>query len=99
MLQALIRHGAHPDAARLLLPLVGDAELDGKGALRQEEALIAPVREAWGSLFTTIERQGTPAVTPPVQGGGTAREMIGGMSPEEINRSWPDILQAIRPQH
>lgn len=96
--QALIRHGAHPDAAGLLVRECGDPALDDRGGLTDEEAVIAPVRAAWPGLFITREAVGTPTVAPPLSGSGITEDRLRSMPPEEINRHWDLIREQLNRQ-
>ena len=90
--EALLRRGAHPQAAGLLIAQCRDARWNDDGTLANEEALLEPIRQAWDGLFLREERLGTEPVTPPIHGGGRlSRESLRDMPPEEINRLWPDI--------
>lgn len=94
--RALVRHGAHPDAARLLAGECGGAELGEAGELLEEEALIEPLRRAWGTMFTTCEPVGTSPVAPPDLRRKLPPEALLGMTTDEINRNWPVIKESLR---
>lgn len=94
--EALIRRGAHPQAAALLADRCTGAALSEEGELINEEALVAALQEEWSGLFLHEERLGTEALSPPcLTDGRVTRESLAAMSPEEINRRWPLIRDSL----
>ncbi len=94
---ALRQAGANEAVIPLLLKA---AQLDGltveNGALTDPDAFLAPLTAAYGAFFNAPAVIPTPAVQPPVSGGGAlTRADVQRMSPEEINHRWDEVRAAL----
>lgn len=72
--KALEAAGANPAAIDLMLGTVdlSTVEMDGE-KLKDEKAVLKPIREAHAGLFGTVKNQGTPPTNPPIGGGSGAK--------------------------
>lgn len=73
-------------------------ELDGD-KLKNEAALLDPLKSKYAGCFGHVDDKGTPPSTPPSQGptGKTfTQEQIQAMSTEEINKNWDAIRESLK---
>ncbi len=98
---ALTAMGVNDAALPLLLTAVRlkDAQLAEDGRLTNEEALLAPVRQAYPAFFAKPKRLGTDRVDPPLAREGALRAAdLWHLSEETINRQWSAVQSALREQ-
>jgi len=93
---ALRRAGAVEAAVPLL---AGAIPLTGEGwqgdVLADEEAAIKGLQSAHAGLFTQVEAIPTDLYAPPLDGDVVTAEDVRGMTPEEINRNWEVVQEAL----
>lgn len=66
------------------------------GAISNRDALVEYVRKDFADFGSTTEERGTPPVTPPAGGNKVyTRAEIQAMSPEEINKNWPEVQKSL----
>ena len=97
MRRLLADAGANPAVVELLVGqanLAEEALQDGK--LARGDELVAAMRQRWGELFATRESEPVGAMNPP-RGEETvlSRQVVEGMSLEEINRNWGAVKAAL----
>lgn len=94
--EALVRAGANAQAIDLLAMAVTTAEDDWEGgALRDEAAALAPVRERYAAFFAAPVPLPTETVAPPLEGTTLTLADVRGMSADEINENWSLICAAL----
>ena len=93
---ALTRAGANEQAVPLLALAVSAKEEDWDGAaLRDEDAVLAPVCQACAGFFSQPIPLPTDIITPPLEGSDISLEDVRRMSPNEINENWSVISSAL----
>lgn len=66
------------------------------GAIVNHDALVEYVKKDFADFGSTTTEQGAPPVTPPAGGNKTyTRAEIQAMSPEEINKNWPEVQKSL----
>lgn len=66
------------------------------GAISNRDALVEYVRKDFADFGSTTVEHGAPPVTPPSGGNKTyTRAEIQAMSPEEINKNWPEVQKSL----
>lgn len=73
-------------------------ELDDKGAVKDEEAMIGRIKADYADFIGHVSTNGTPPLTPPSSGGNKSytREQLKGLSAEEINQNWSAVQAALK---
>lgn len=73
-------------------------ELDDKGAVKDEEAMIGRIKADYTDFIGHVSTNGTPPLTPPSSGGNKSytREQLKGLSAEEINQNWSAVQAALK---
>lgn len=73
-------------------------ELDDKGAVKDEEAMIGKIKADYADFIGHVSTNGTPPLTPPSSGGNKTytREQLKGLSAEEINQNWSAVSAALK---
>lgn len=71
-------------------------ELDGD-KVKDEAALLDPLKSKYAGCFGKVDEQGTPPSAPPSGSSGTkyTQEQIQAMSTEEINKNWDAIRASL----
>jgi myosin heavy subunit len=66
------------------------------GTISNREALVEYVKKDFADFGSTTVERGTPPVTPPAGGNKTyTRAEIQAMSPDEINKNWPEVQKSL----
>ena len=66
------------------------------GTISNRDALVEYVKKDFADFGSTTEERGTPPVTPPAGGNKSyTRAEIQAMSPEEINKNWPEVQKSL----
>lgn len=94
---ALLRSGANPQAVPLLAQAIRTSEEDwDEASLRDEAAVIQPLRAQFSEFFAVPRALPTDRVTPPVPTGGILTPAdIRRMSPADVNRHWEQVRSAL----
>lgn len=93
---ALARAGANEQAIPLLEKAITTTDDDWDGAaLRDEAAVLSPIREQYGAFFTQVQQLPTAPISPPLDGSALTFEDVRCMSAEEINRNWSQVCSAL----
>jgi len=93
---ALLRAGANEQALGLLSMAVKTSEDDWDGPnLRDETAVLHPVRTQYAAFFSQPSPIPTEICTPPLDTSALTLEDVRRMTSGEINRNWSQICAAL----